>query len=111
MRALDFVPISWGPSLVLYNADDDEKSFALIPIPALFFPRTGQKYYGGKSMHDVSGPGPNPYQARKTDTPCSQLVARPGVDKKPLNISILLTSLRHRGLELRTCIHQHQNPE
>lgn len=24
--------------------------------------RTGQKYYGKRSMHDVTGPDPNPYQ-------------------------------------------------
>lgn len=33
--------------------------------PLLYaFARTGQNYYGNASMHDVDGPGPNPYQVR-----------------------------------------------
>lgn len=55
-------------------AVDDGEPFALVPILfALSFGRTGQKYYGGKNMHDVSGPGPNPYQARETDISCAAL--------------------------------------
>lgn len=31
-------------------------------VLCLCFGRTGQKIYGNRSMHDVDGPEPNPYQ-------------------------------------------------
>lgn len=46
-------------------SDPPRPPFSTPPPPLLscyFLGRTGQKVYGSRSMHDVDGPEPNPYQ-------------------------------------------------